>query len=97
MSFIQNQWDGQNHELIAEQKAFKKAMDMKVVEIINELPDVLRPIIAKAAKEIAENAPDALKKPDSVTGDVMASEKAVYMRLLFSVSNQLGHGANWLK
>ncbi|EFO3888022.1 hypothetical protein DM613_24200 [Escherichia coli] len=97
MSFIQNKWDGQDHELIAAQKAFKAALDLKVEEIINELPEMLRPIIAKAAKELAKNAPDALKKPDSVTGDVMASEKAVYMRLLFSVSNQLGHGANWLK
>ncbi len=96
MSFIQNQFDGQNHELIAEQKAFKKAMDMKVEEIINELPDVLRPIIAEAAKELAENVPDVLRKADPITHDEL-NEKAIYMRLLFSVSNQLGHGASWLK
>ncbi len=97
MSFIQNQFDGRDLPLIEAQKQFKKELDLTVEEIINELPAMLRPIIAERAEELAENAPDALKKPDSVTGDVMASAKAVYMRLLFSVSNQLGHGANWLK
>ncbi|RFQ36480.1 hypothetical protein CRD82_04415 [Escherichia coli] len=97
MSFIRNKFDGRDLPLIEAQKQFKKELDLKVEEIISELPEMLRPIIAKAAEELAENAPDALKKPDSVTGDVMASAKAVYMRLLFSVSNQLGHGANWLK
>ncbi|EFC5168449.1 hypothetical protein CRA12_001040 [Escherichia coli] len=96
MSSIQNQWDGQNHELIAAQKAFKAALDKKVEEIMNELPGVLRPIIAEAAKELAENVPDVLQEPDSVTGDAL-DEKAIYMRLLFSVSNQLGHGASWLR
>ncbi|HGX8755585.1 TPA: hypothetical protein ACJINT_001481 [Escherichia coli] len=96
MSFIQNQWDGQDHNKIAAQKAFKAALDLKLEEIINELPEMLRPIIAKAAKELAENVPEALQEPDSVTGDVL-DEKAIYMRLLFSVSNQLGHGASWLR
>lgn len=96
MSFIQNQWDGQNHELIAAQKAFKAALDEKVEEIINELPEMLRPIIAKAAEELAENVPDVLQEPDSVTGDAL-DEKAIYMRMLFAVSNQLGHGASWLR
>ncbi|EKK0098897.1 hypothetical protein PJ644_004577 [Escherichia coli] len=96
MSFIQNQFDGQNHSLIAAQKAFKAALDKKVEEIINELPDVLRPIIARAAKELAENVPDVLQEPDSVTGDAL-DEKAIYMRMLFAVSNQLGHGASWLR
>lgn len=96
MSFIQNQWDGQNHDLIAAQKQFKKELDLKVEEIINDLPGMLLPIIAKAAKELAENVPDVLQEPDSVTHDAM-DEKAIYMRLLFSVSNQLGHGASWLR
>ncbi|EFU7179532.1 hypothetical protein HTZ44_000088 [Escherichia coli] len=96
MSFIQNQFDGQDHNKIAAQKAFKAALDLKVKEIMNELPEMLRPIIAKAAKELAKNVPEVLQEPDSVTGDVL-DEKAIYMRMLFSVSNQLGHGANWLK
>lgn len=96
MSFIQNQWDGQDHELIAAQKAFKAALDKKVEEIISELPEMLRPIIAKAAKELAENVPEVLQEPDSVTGDAL-DEKAIYMRMLFSVSNQLGHGCSWLR
>lgn len=96
MSFIQNQWDGQDHELIAAQKAFKKAMDSKVEEIMNELPAILRPIIANAAKELAENVPDVLRKEDPITHDAL-DEKAIYMRLLFAVSNALGHGASWLR
>lgn len=96
MSFIQNQWDGQNHELIAEQKEFKKAMDKKVAEIVESLPEMLRPIIMQAAKELAENVPDALREEDPITHDAL-DEKAIYMRMLFAVSNQLGHGASWLK
>ena len=96
MSFIQNHFDGRNIPLIEAQKQFKKALDLKVEEIMNELPDVLRPIIAKAAEELAENVPDVLQEPDSVTGDAL-DEKAIYMRLIFSVSNALGHGASWLK
>lgn len=96
MSFIKNHFDGQNHSLIEAQKQFKKELDLKVEEIINELPDMLRPIIAKAAKELAENVPDVLQEPDSVTGDAL-DEKAIYMRMLFAVSNQLGHGASWLR
>ena len=96
MSFIQNQWDGQDHNKIAAQKAFKAALDKKVEEIISELPEMLRPIIAKAAKELAENVPDVLQEPDSVTGDAL-DEKAIYMRMLFAVSNKLGHGCSWLR
>ncbi|HDV2425249.1 TPA: hypothetical protein RHY46_000379 [Escherichia coli] len=96
MSFIQNKWDGQDHNKIAAQKAFKAALDKKVEEIISELPEMLRPIIAKAAKELAENVPEVLQEPDSVTGDAL-DEKAIYMRMLFAVSNQLGHGASWLR
>ncbi|EPB5429683.1 hypothetical protein ACRQJF_004561 [Escherichia coli] len=94
--FTKNQWDGQNYDLIAAQKAFKKELDLKVEEIISDLPEMLRPIIAKAAKELAENVPEVLQEPDSVTHDAM-DEKAIYMRLLFAVSNQLGHGASWLR
>ncbi|HDV2327253.1 TPA: hypothetical protein RHY17_004162 [Escherichia coli] len=71
-------------------------MDKKVKEIINDLPEMLRPIIAKAAEELAENVPEVLQEPDSVTGDAL-DEKAIYMRMLFAVSNQLGHGASWLR
>ncbi len=96
MSFIENSFDGRDLPLIEAQKHFKKEFDLKVEEIINELPDVLRPVIARAAKELAENVPDVLRKEDPITHDAL-DEKAIYMRLLFSVSNKLGHGASWLK
>lgn len=96
MSFIQNHFDGQNHELIAEQKAFKKAMDKKVSEIVESLPEMLKPIIMKAAEELAENVPDELRKADPITHDELDA-RAIYMRLLFSVSNKLGHGCSWLR
>ncbi|HAI4788006.1 TPA: hypothetical protein HJP37_004585 [Escherichia coli] len=63
---------------------------------MNELPAILRPIIANAAKELAENVPDVLRKEDPITHDAL-DEKAIYMRLLFAVSNALGHGASWLR
>lgn len=94
--FTKNQWDGQNHELIAAQKEFKKAMDKKVDEIMNELPDLLRPVILSAAKELAENVPDVLQEEDPITHDAL-DEKAIYMRMLFAVSNKLGHGCSWLR
>ncbi|GCK36527.1 hypothetical protein BvCmsB39A_03830 [Escherichia coli] len=96
MSFIQNHFYGRDLPLIEAQKHFKKELDLKVEEIINELPDVLRPVIARAAKELAENVPDVLRKEDPITHDAL-DEKAIYMRMLFAVSNQLGHGASWLK
>ena len=96
MSFIRNQFDGRDLPLIEAQKQFKKELDLKVEEIINDLPEMLRPIIAKAAKELAENVPDVLREPDSVTGDAL-DENAIRMRMLFAVSNQLGHGACWLR
>lgn len=96
MSFIQNQWDGQNHELIAEQKAFKKAMDKKVAEIVESLPEMLKPIIMQAAEQLEAGLSDELRKEDPITHDAL-DKKAIYMRLLFAVSNQLGHGASWLK
>ncbi|HFL4194919.1 TPA: hypothetical protein ACG30E_002167 [Escherichia coli] len=94
--FTKNQWDGQNHDLIAAQKQMKKMVDDKVADILNDLPDLLRPIIAEAAKELAEQTPEILKQPDSVTHDAM-DENMLRMRLIFAVSNALGHGANWLK
>lgn len=94
--FTKNQWDGQNHDLIAAQKQMKKMVDEKVADILNDLPDLLRPIIAEAAKELAEQTPEILKQPDSVTHDAM-DENMLRMRLIFAVSNALGHGANWLK
>ena len=96
MSFIQNQFDGQNYDLIAAQKQMKKMVDGKVADILNDLPDLLRPIIAEAAKELAEQTPEILKQPDSVTHD-SCDENMLRMRLIFAVSNALGHGANWLK
>lgn len=94
--FTKNQWDGQNHELIAEQKAFKKAMDKKAEEIVESLPEMLRPIIMQAAEELEAGLSDELRKEDPITHDAL-DKKAIYWRLLFSVSNQLGHGASWLR
>ncbi|HFW6906685.1 TPA: hypothetical protein ACIC41_001141 [Escherichia coli] len=96
MSFIENSFDGQNHQLITAQKDFKKAMDKKVEEIVESLPEILRPIVANAAKELAENVPDVLRKEDPVTHDTL-DEKSIYMRMSMVVSNKLGHGASWLK
>lgn len=95
MSFIKNQFDGQNHELIAAQKAFKKAMDKKAEEIVDSLPEIIRPIIMQAAEELEAGLSDELRKPDSVT-DVLDA-RAIYMRMLFAVANRLGHGASWLR
>lgn len=94
--FTENHWDGQNHELIAEQKAFKAAMDKKVSEIVESLPEMLKPIIMQAAEELEAGLSDELRKEDPITHDAL-DKKAIYMRLLFSVSNQLGHGASWLR
>lgn len=95
--FTENHWDGQNHSLIEAQKQMKKMVDDKVADILDQLPDLLKPIIAAAAKELAEQAPEILRQPDSVTGDIAGSEDVLRMRLIFAISNQLGHGANWLK
>lgn len=96
MSFIKNSFYDQNHDLIAAQKQMKKMVDDKVEDILKQLPDVLRPIIAEAAKQLAEQTPEILKQPDSVTHDAM-DENMLRMRLIFAVSNALGHGATWLK
>lgn len=94
--FTQNQFDGQNHSLIAAQKDFKKAMDNKVNEIVESLPEMLRPIIMKAAEDLEANLPDELKGEDPITHDELDRD-AIYIRLLFACSNKLGHGASWLK
>lgn len=96
MSFTQNSFDGRDLPLIEAQKQFKKELDLKVEEIINEVPEMLRPIIMKAAEELEKSLPDELRKADPITHDAL-DKKAIYMRLLFSVSNQLGHGASWLR
>ena len=95
--FIQNQFDGQNHGLIASQKAFQAELDKKVNEIVEKsLPEMLRPLIMAAAEELHKNLPDELRVPDSVTGDEL-DQRAIYFRLLMKCSNQLGHGASWLR
>ncbi|EIS2831177.1 hypothetical protein LZH00_004673 [Escherichia coli] len=71
-------------------------MDKKVSEIVESLPEMLKPIIMKAAEELAENVPDELRKADPITHDELDA-RAIYMRLLFSVSNKLGHGCSWLR
>lgn len=96
MSFIQNSFDGQDYDKIKAQKDFKKAMDKKVEEIVESLPEMLKPIIMQAAEELEESLPDELRKADPVTRDELDA-KAIYMRMLFAVSNQLGHGASWLR
>lgn len=96
MSFIKNSFDGQNHSLIAAQKAFQAELDKKVNEIVESLPATLKPIIMQAAEELEKNLPDELRGEDSVTHDEL-DQKAIYMRLLFKVSNALGHGASWLR
>ncbi|HAH1010080.1 TPA: hypothetical protein HHG65_004617 [Escherichia coli] len=94
--FTENQFDGQNHELIAEQKAFKKAMDKKAEEIVESLPEMLKPIIMQAAEELEKTLPDELRGEDPITHDELDA-RAIYMRMLFAVSNKLGHGASWLR
>lgn len=94
--FTQNQFDGQNHSLIAAQKDFKKEIDKKVAEIVESLPEMLKPIIMQAAEELEKTLPDELRGEDPITHDEL-NARSIYMRLLFSVSNQLGHGASWLK
>lgn len=94
--FIQNQFDGQNHAQINASKAFQAELDKKVNEIVESLPAMLRPLILQAAEELEKNLPDELRGADSVTHDEL-DQRAIYMRLLFKVSNALGHGAGWMK
>lgn len=94
--FTKNQFDGQNHAQINASKAFQAELDKKVNEIVESLPAMLRPIILQAAEELEKNLPDELRGADPITHDELDA-KAIYMRLLFKVSNALGHGAGWLK
>ncbi|EOU4839445.1 hypothetical protein ACOIKJ_004846 [Escherichia coli] len=94
--FTKNQFDGQNHEQINASKAFQAELDKKVAEIVESLPAMLKPIILQAAEELEKNLPDELRGADPITHDEL-DQRAIYMRLLFKVSNALGHGANWLK
>lgn len=94
--FTKNQFDGQNHEQINASKAFQAELDKKVAEIVESLPATLRPIIMQAAEELEKNLPDELRGADPITHDEL-DQRAIYMRLLFKVSNALGHGAGWLK
>lgn len=94
--FTENRFDGQNHSLIAAQKDFKKAMDKKVDEIVESLPAMLKPIIMQAAEELEKTLPDELRGEDPITHDELDA-RAICMRLLFAVSNKLGHGASWLR
>lgn len=94
--FTKNQWDGQNHEQINASKAFQAELDKKVNEIVESLPEVLKPIIMQAAEELEKSLPDELRGEDPITHDELDA-KAIYMRMLFRVSNALGHGASWLR
>lgn len=94
--FTKNQWDGQNHEQINASKAFQAELDKKVNEIVESLPAMLRPLILQAAEELEKNLPDELRGEDPISHDELDA-RAIYMRMLFAVSNQLGHGASWLR
>ncbi|EFA2264395.1 hypothetical protein RMM02_000295 [Escherichia coli] len=96
MSFKETHLDGQDHDRIKAQKDLKAAMDEKVNEILDSLPEVIRPIIAQAADELDAIVPDILREEDRVTHDKV-DRHGIYMRLLFAVANKLGHGAGWLK
>ncbi|EFJ2990396.1 hypothetical protein G5G64_002002 [Escherichia coli] len=96
MSFKETHFDGQDHDRIKAQKDLKAAMDKKVNEILDSLPEVIRPIIAQAADELDAIVPDVLREEDRVTHDKV-DRRAIYMRLLFAVANKLGHGAGYLK
>ncbi|HCU6472440.1 TPA: hypothetical protein OU191_004266 [Escherichia coli] len=71
-------------------------MDKKVNEIVESLPAMLRPLILQAAEELEKNLPDELRGEDPISHDELDA-RAIYMRMLFAVSNQLGHGASWLR
>lgn len=94
--FTKNQWDGQNHAQINASKAFQAELDKKVNEIVDSLPEMLKPIIMKAAEELEKTLPDELRGEDPITHDELDA-RAIYMRMLFAVSNKLGHGASWLR
>lgn len=96
MSFIQNSFREQNQGIIEKQKAFQAELDRKVNEIVESLPEYLRPLLMQAAEELEKNLPDELRGADPVTHDEL-DQRAIYMRLLFKCSNALGRGASWLR
>lgn len=94
MSF--NSFDGQNCGRIAAQKQFNADLDAKVEKLLDDLPDIIRPLLEAAAAELDANVADVLRISDRVTGDSL-DRRAILQRLIFKVSNKLGHGANWLR
>lgn len=94
MSF--NSFDGKNHDRITAQKQFNADLDAKVEQLLDELPDIIRPLLEAAADELDSKVADVLRIPDSVTHDSL-NRRSILQRLIFKVSNKLGHGANWLK
>ncbi|EPW7761753.1 hypothetical protein ACWPLX_000895 [Escherichia coli] len=91
-----NSFGGQNHDRITAQKQFNADLDAKVEQLLDELPDIIRPLLEAAADELDSKVADVLRIPDSVTHDSL-NRRAILQRLIFKVSNKLGHGANWLK
>ncbi|EFO2266005.1 hypothetical protein DS411_02795 [Escherichia coli] len=91
-----NSFDGQNHDRIAAQKQFNADLDAKVEKLLDDLPAIIRPLLEAAANELDDNVDPVLRIPDSVTHDSL-NRRAILQRLIFKVSNKLGHGANWLK
>lgn len=96
MSFIQNSFRDQNQGIIEKQKAFQAELDKKVNEIVESLPEYLRPLLMRAAEELEKNLPDELRGEDPITHDEL-DQRAIYFRLLFKCSNALGRGASWLR
>lgn len=94
MSF--NSFDGQNHDRIAAQKQFNADLDAKVEKLLDDLPSIIRPLLEAAADELDANVADVLRIPDRVTGDSL-DRRAILQRLIFKVSNKLGHGSSWLR
>lgn len=64
--------------------------------IVESLPEMLRPIIMRAAEQLEAGLSDELRKADPITHDVLDA-RAIYMRMLFAVANRLAHGASWLR
>ncbi|MBA8572518.1 hypothetical protein HVV73_13440 [Escherichia coli] len=91
-----NSFDGQNYDRIAAQKQFNADLDAKVEKLLDDLPDIIRPLLEAAADELDANVADVLRIGDRVTGDSL-DRRAILQRLIFKVSNKLGHGCQWLK
>lgn len=91
-----NSFDGQNHDRITAQKNFNADLDARVEKLLDDLPSIIRPLLEAAADELDDNVDPVLRIPDSVTHDSL-DRCAILQRLIFKVSNKLGHGANWLR